>query len=463
MVQMTTGDLPELSVEQLARVLLDCARDDPALLARSGPRAVAPPDAATLLPPVPMPRPAAPPLNLPAARSNPEVEELVSIAVNCARRAEDAVRHARQISAAANRRVSMAAVFAGCGVMAASIAIWFDWQGRIANPLTPVVGALHAVTDDPPDLNQPRAGSDIAGVRNQAPGDRVSGDTGMRTAAGALAAPALADAIPRAGNTIAAADQSSAARIATSARATPAVAVIESAEGGNLVENQGANPAPLAPRSEIPAGFSTRPEGKPTTQAEISVTGSAQSVGPLKTGAQIPVTESVHGASSAVALPVQVGSPALPTDSAPVVAVASVPPLPVPRDAASFRKPEERPVASAAQIHPHQPVARAVHARSSVAAANSGRDETTSEEDWTTDEESSVEPVRPPASPPMRPPESMPPPAYIVGYRPMRPPVYREVRVYRRMRHFGYYVPAPPVFLSQVVAGVRRNLYELFH
>ncbi len=53
-------------------------------------------------------------------RDDPELEELVSIAVACARRAEDALQQAREISWMARRRMSVVAAVTGAGVLAAS-------------------------------------------------------------------------------------------------------------------------------------------------------------------------------------------------------------------------------------------------------------------------------------------------------------------------------------------------------
>src|SRR5262249_38404192 len=116
MVHMTPGDLPGLPVERLAQFLLGCAREDPTLLARSGATEVGKPLGQPLAQPLgqplgearPEPRPdrlgqplgqarptarvlrSKPPqampllLREPGSRSDPELEELVSIAVACA-------------------------------------------------------------------------------------------------------------------------------------------------------------------------------------------------------------------------------------------------------------------------------------------------------------------------------------------------------------------------------------------
>jgi hypothetical protein len=444
-------------------------------------------------PPVRAPRPAALPLNMPAARSDPELEELVSIAVACARRAEDALRHAREISAATNRRASMAAAIAGCGVIAASSVIWFDRHGGISDPLTPVASALHAVIDGQRDLSQPPVGSYAPGARNQAMEDRVSGGPGTMTAAGAAAAPPPAEGVLPAASTTAAADRPSTGRIAAATRAVPAVALaapagalpagalIEPAQGGSPRGSSRGSPGGSPPRPEpqgqlLASGY-VQGDAQATAGAPIPDPQSDQVEGQRTARALTPVTGSAHSAGLPAAPPVLVGSAAELPEPTQAEAADPVPPLLAPRhQSPASRRREERLVASTTQIHPHRPTSvepvsgepdsRLLHARSSEAAANSVQEETTTEEESTTEEVSSVGPA-PPAPPqpmllPMPPPEPTPPPAYIAGYRPAHPTVYGEVRVYRRVHHSGYYVPSPPVLLSQVVANVRHNLYALF-
>lgn len=60
------------------------------------------------------------------AREDPELEELVSIAVACARRAEDAVQQAREISWMARRRMTLVAAVTGASVLAASAVAVID-------------------------------------------------------------------------------------------------------------------------------------------------------------------------------------------------------------------------------------------------------------------------------------------------------------------------------------------------
>jgi hypothetical protein len=152
MVHMTPDELPKLPVEQLAQFLLGCAREDPALLARSSTLpigAVAPSK-----------RPGLPlgddPLDIllmlkpgaPGTRSGPELEELVSIAVACARRAEDALQHAREVSRMARRRLSMVAALTAVALAAGVGAFVLDRNTAAADPRrTEVASTVQSVSD----------------------------------------------------------------------------------------------------------------------------------------------------------------------------------------------------------------------------------------------------------------------------------------------------------------------------
>jgi hypothetical protein len=132
MVQSAPDDIPSLPVEELARFLLACAREDPTLLARSNPGHRALPDLKSRLPPTPPAEPR--PLRLRDRDARPEaaLEELVSIAVACARRAEDALQRTREAGVAARQRMSMVAVvFGGC-TLSAIAAIAVDHHDAIA-------------------------------------------------------------------------------------------------------------------------------------------------------------------------------------------------------------------------------------------------------------------------------------------------------------------------------------------
>jgi hypothetical protein len=76
----------------------------------------------------------------------------VSIAVACARRAEDALEHAREVSATARRRMSVVAAITGFTVIAAAAAVWFDRHGALADPrmMTEAAAASGHGTDPRP-------------------------------------------------------------------------------------------------------------------------------------------------------------------------------------------------------------------------------------------------------------------------------------------------------------------------
>jgi hypothetical protein len=148
MVHMTSEDLPPLPVEELARFLLACAKEDPALLARSNTASPLVANSKPRLPPVTSFEAAPLRLRPMGAPRNAELEELVSIAVACARRAEDALRLARDVSVTARRRMSMVAGVSGACILIAIGAIALDRHDVIAGPrLTQVASfAYGAIT-----------------------------------------------------------------------------------------------------------------------------------------------------------------------------------------------------------------------------------------------------------------------------------------------------------------------------
>lgn len=185
MVHMTPGDPPKLPVEQLAQFLLGCAREDPTLLARSnlGPspgqfeRARLPPRLATEK---------VVPIQLQPAGSKTEqdVEQLVSIAVACARRAEDALQHARDVSLSARRRMSMVAAITATGILAASAALVLDRFGGVAD--AKVANAAGVVGNAPErrvSLEAVGTGSDPLAAQQIAPPPRAVGSEDTRAVA----------------------------------------------------------------------------------------------------------------------------------------------------------------------------------------------------------------------------------------------------------------------------------------
>jgi hypothetical protein len=113
MVQMNREGSQRLPTEQLARFLMECARQDPALVGRSRPAqpAGAPAHRREVVPKAlfPIPLHAGTELTI-----NRQLEDLVSAAVASAQQAEDAFRQAQEANRAAHRRM---AVFAGIGVL----------------------------------------------------------------------------------------------------------------------------------------------------------------------------------------------------------------------------------------------------------------------------------------------------------------------------------------------------------
>jgi hypothetical protein len=172
MVHMTPDGSPKLPVEQLARFLLECGRADPALLARSSPE--------PMMPMEPFARPALIPLDgllalkpgAPGTRTAPEMEELVSIAVACARRAEDALQHAREVSWGARRRMSIVAALTGAGIAAGVTIIVLDRDRAVADPrLTEVASAMRNVSNMQKETVAQLAEvrSNVAAMRDNAP------------------------------------------------------------------------------------------------------------------------------------------------------------------------------------------------------------------------------------------------------------------------------------------------------
>ena len=145
MVHMTPDEPPEESVENLARFLLQCAKEDPILIARSSLEPIANHGITSRPRPIKLPEAVAFPLPQPS-QSDSNLEELVSIAVACANRAEDALRHAREVSWMARRKVSQIAAFAGVGVivLVASVVLNRGIGGNV-EPVVDNTSALHDV------------------------------------------------------------------------------------------------------------------------------------------------------------------------------------------------------------------------------------------------------------------------------------------------------------------------------
>jgi len=371
---MNPGDLPGLPVEQLAQFLLGCAREDPTLLARSnsGPilqrvpevrvpevrvplgQAVDVPQAPVDVPRGPvdaLPRPVAQPLRLrpPVARNDPELEELVSIAVACARRAEDAVQHAREISWMARRRMTVVAAVTGAGVLAASAVGILDRYHANGDPLVAAVA------------------SGVAAASGTAIRIADSGPVGSSPGIGQASAPIAAP-------------------------------------GGDQV----AAPIKSADRSPVPA---TAP-----VAAEVSP--------PIRSAAVAPAS-----------------------NAAPAVAEVSPP----------ARSAAMAPVSNPA---PAVPEARVQVTSPDPARASTGRGETTS------GEASSGPAIVAASLPPVPDPAPIGQPGVVaasVDVSPLPQASHGPRHSRRPTRRVTYYSRGPSLLLAQVVYGVRRNLYEIFH
>ena len=117
-VPMSQEDLTRLPTEKLARMLMECAKQDPALVGRPRPVTVARQTALHGGPPQALAR-----QSLPADRMlsiNLQLEELASVVVEAAEQADEALRLAR--AATRSARLGMA-VFAGIGVLGIMVGV----------------------------------------------------------------------------------------------------------------------------------------------------------------------------------------------------------------------------------------------------------------------------------------------------------------------------------------------------
>ncbi len=314
MVHMTPGDLPKLPVERLAEFLVGCAKEDPTLLARSKvaltgagiPQARLPLGAPR--PRVPMggaaPRPLeAVPLALPAAgsRADPEIEELVAIAVACSRRAEDALRHARDVSGSARRRMSVVAGTTAAGMLVATAAIVFDRQGWGAGHdlsagagLASMVRTLSGVSD-----MQREAAVQLAEVRSDMAVLRDTATTPPTTASGSVASRDVGSVTPAATGPIAA---SSAAQ--SLAGTGPAVSGPQSTGMPRASTPLAARPGPAAGSgiANLPTVVAASTEPAPTAP---ETPGAAEARASLTAAAPTPSAFDAPAAAAAQLLPVQ--------------------------------------------------------------------------------------------------------------------------------------------------------------
>jgi len=259
---MTPGDLPKLPVERLAEFLVGCAREDPTLLARSKvpltgagisqarlPLGVAQPRVplgVRLGKAVPRPLEAVP-LALPtgASRADPEIEELVAIAVACSRRAEDALQHARDVSWSARRRMSVVAGTTVAAMLVATAAIVFDRQVWSAGHDLSAGGGLASMVRTLSGLSdmQREAAVQLAEVRSDMAVLRDTAAAPPATASASVAARDVGSITPAATGPIA----------ASSAAQSPAGT---GSAGSGPQSTGGSRPSTPVPARPVPGGGS---------------------------------------------------------------------------------------------------------------------------------------------------------------------------------------------------------------
>jgi hypothetical protein len=154
MVDTPHGDFPPPSTEQLARFLLESAKQDPALLGRSHPPLVN--DLQGDGWDLPVAREFQQALRLPAPYvlgrdEERDLEDLVSIAVESAQQAEDAVRQAREATGAVRRGMALYAGLGVLGLLAGMAAIADNHlHGTSSATVAPPEAATVAAVAEPP-------------------------------------------------------------------------------------------------------------------------------------------------------------------------------------------------------------------------------------------------------------------------------------------------------------------------
>jgi hypothetical protein len=318
------------------------------------------------------------------AGDDPELEELVSIAGACARRAEDAARQAREISWMARRRMSLVAAVTGTGVLAASAVAVIDRYQAFGEPGLPSASAL------------------VTAPFTTAPGVEPG-------SLGSASRPELASAP------------------AASPFGSPTLAPT------NLADRA---PVPDTPRTIAEVLPPVGPAEPATTQ--VAVAGPAGPAPVPAAALSPPVSPTPVAVATAVSPPV--GAARL----APVPVAAAVPPT------AKMAERESPPLtvaeAPAPVPSPNPAPPSSGHASvgspaaPSVVAAAVGPEPTLSGQSGVVSASLEASPV--PAAP-------------------QAPHPVRHVR--RVVRRVIYYLQGPGLLLAQVVYGVRRNLYEIFH
>jgi hypothetical protein len=162
MVHSTDGDFSQPPTELIARLLLESARQDPALLGRSHPPKSAPMRLDEPDPLIAFPMLAETPRSLPLMAAAPpefshQFEDLVSLALASARHAEDASDEARSASSSARRSMRAMAVLGLIGILLGVAAIADNHLFGLAATMTTtaVAGPAAAPDDAVPAVRDP--------------------------------------------------------------------------------------------------------------------------------------------------------------------------------------------------------------------------------------------------------------------------------------------------------------------
>ena len=140
---MTPGDFPRLPADRLARLLSECARQDPALVLREAPRtdpllsdAFDTVWQTEALAPISLP-------SRPKSQADRHLEELVSIAAASAQNAADACRQAGDANRSAKRGVcALAGIAASAAVIGAVCLIDYHIRNDTAGKLAQITGEI---------------------------------------------------------------------------------------------------------------------------------------------------------------------------------------------------------------------------------------------------------------------------------------------------------------------------------
>jgi len=330
-------------------------------------------------------------LRRPDARDDPELEELVSIAVACARRAEDAVQQAREISWMARRRMSVVVAVTGAAVLAASAVGVLD-RYRLTGEVLPSSASAFI----------------------------AAGPIGE---AGSLGTAAVADPVsaPAAGQVLAPARLADRPPVPDAARTVTQVLPPVTPTRPAPIKVAAAPPPPTA--AAMPPPVSPLPPAPAPTAAPVSQPVSPPAPAPVAVAAASPpqVSPAQVPIAAAVPPPAKVAEPATPPPAAEARASAPSPSLAPPSVGqignSSTGVPAEPAMVATAPVSEPAQLGQSAVVSASLDTPLQGAPQTS-------------HPVR---------------------------------HARRATRRVFYYPPGPGVLLAQVVYGVRRNLYEIFH